>query len=467
MNIQAPPPHDEATEEAVLGAVLMSDHWLDVALVDAGLTSDDFYRPRNQTVFSKMVDLQADSQPIDTATLCAALEGSGQFVDGLTRDYVEALATKVPSLGNTRSYAMIIKENSLLRSLVDATHTIQDSITMRSGDPRELIEQAQATITGIGHGTAVNQPVKIDEALMAEIAHLEQIEKDGKSLTGTPSGFAELDALTGGFQPNRLIVLAARPSMGKSVMGGAWAVEAARAGFPTLFVSLEMEQGEIVQRLLAAETNIHGERFRTGTIGKPNWRSISNDANALGSLPLWIEHAPDLTVLQLRTMARRLDQRTRKTYKRGLGLIVVDYLQLLTPTDRTRPRPEQVGDMSKNLKAMAGELQVPVVAVSQLNRAVDARKPPRPVLSDLKDSGSVEQDADMVAFIYRDEYYKREKSKRPGTADLIVAKHRNGGIKDIELGFAAATPKFLPDPLYNPEYSAPVALPDDDDIDQF
>lgn len=460
------PPHDDEAEAAVLGAILLADSWLDTALVDVNLVSDDFYRPRHRTIFSAMVDLQADSQPIDTLTLSAYLSSRGLLDDEIGRDYIETLVGRTPAIGNTRQYAQIVKDNAQLRGLTGAAWEILEDVGNQNGSVRELVDSAQAKLSDVGADHTVNQPVLIGEALAEELVRLEQQEQTGKPITGTPTGFDEFDQLTGGLQPGRLVVLAARPSMGKSVLGAQWALNAAKSGAPVLMVSLEMDQAEVVQRLLAAETKIDGARFRGGSIGKPNWSKIMKAAETLSSLPFWFEYSTDLTVLQLRTMARRIDQLSRKKFKRGLGLVVVDYLQLLTPTDRTRPRPEQVGDMSKNLKALAGELAVPVVAVSQLSRLVDSRKPPRPILSDLRDSGQVEQDADLVAFIYREDYYKREKSKRPGAADLIVAKQRNGGVGDIELGFVSTTPRFLESPLDVPIPAGPTPLDDDDDIDK-
>lgn len=436
-------------ETAVLGSVLLSDNWLDALLVDVALTSDDFYRDRHRLIFAAMTSLRAVGEPVDTLTVANHLKTTGTLEEAGGRAYVETLPERVPSIANAVKYGQIVKDSSLQRSVLLATHTIQGALDA-GGEAQDIIDLAQREILNINYETASTRPVTLGEAISAELESLERSALDKRQITGAPSGFGEIDALTGGFQPGNLIVLAARPSMGKTALGGQWAINAAAKDLPTVLVSLEMNRGELVQRFLALRTGIEGSRIRRGDLGKSEWPKVLEASQELDRLPLWIDDAPQgVTVLTLRSKLRRLDTMARARHKRGLGLVVVDYLQLLRPLDPKMGRVQQVAEMSHGLKSIARELACPVVALSQLSRAVETRKPPIPILSDLRDSGDIEQDADLVAFLYREDYYRKD-SIRKGVADLILAKHRNGPIGELELGFMPLTPKFLPNPLISP-----------------
>jgi replicative DNA helicase len=289
----------------------------------------------------------------------------------------------------------------------------------------------------IGHDGGTSEMRSLEAILHDEIDKLEELSKTDVGLTGTPSGFADLDALTGGFQPGNLIVLAARPSMGKSAAATNIAEYAAvEAGVPVALFSLEMSETELAHRFLASQARVSSDDLRKGRVRAEKWPKVLKAVEKLARAPIFVDDSSDMSVLELRAKSRRLAAR------HGLGLVVVDYLQLMRPEGRPdSSRVEQIGQISRGLKILARELEVPVIAVSQLSRAVESRNPPVPMLSDLRESGSIEQDADVVMFIYRDEYYNKE-SERLGEADMIVAKHRNGPIGDVALTFLPKYPKF-------------------------
>jgi replicative DNA helicase len=277
----------------------------------------------------------------------------------------------------------------------------------------------------------------IAEVLDEEIDKLHRLSIEGTALTGTPSGFKDLDELTGGFQPGNLIIIAARPSMGKSALVTNIAENAAiDYNRPVALFSLEMSETELAQRFVASQARVKGEELRKGRVAEHRWAKIVEASQRLANAPLFIDDSSDVGMLEIRAKARRLHQQNE------LGLIIVDYLQLMRPDHTIESRVQQVGEMSRGLKILARELNVPVIALSQLSRAVETRTDKRPILSDLRESGQIEQDADLVAFIYREEYYDKE-SEREGIADIIIAKHRNGALGDVELTFAKEYPKFL------------------------
>jgi len=277
----------------------------------------------------------------------------------------------------------------------------------------------------------------IDEILHDELKKMEKLSREGTALTGTPSGFRDLDEITGGFQPGNLVIIAARPSMGKSALVTNIAENAAiDHGKPVALFSLEMSETELAQRFVASQGRIKGDLLRKGRVADNKWPDILKASARLAAAPLYVDDSSDVGILEIRAKARRLHQQS------PLGLIIIDYLQLLRADARVESRVQQVGEMSRGLKILARELDVPVIALSQLSRAVEARTDKRPILSDLRESGQIEQDADLVAFIYREEYYDKE-SERAGIADIIIAKHRNGALGDVELTFAKEYPKFL------------------------
>jgi replicative DNA helicase len=335
-----------------------------------------------------------------------------------------------------RHYARIVREHSLMRRLLTTTYEIQASVAQQEGDARTLVEQAERSMLEVAHDDRQKDFRTIDEILDDELRKMEKLSREGTSLTGTPSGFRDLDEITGGFQPGNLIVLAARPSMGKSTLATNIAENAAiDHGRPVALFSLEMSETELAHRFIASQAKISSDELRKGRVKGERWPKVLKAVEKLASAPIFIDDSSDIGILEVRAKARRLHAR------HGLDLLIVDYLQLMRPDGRSESRVEQIGQISRGLKILARELEIPVIAVSQLSRAVESRNPPIPMLSDLRESGNIEQDADLVMFVYREEYYNRE-SERLGEADLIMAKHRNGPIGDVTMTFLPKYPRF-------------------------
>jgi replicative DNA helicase len=434
------PPHNEEAEASVLGAILLTEQALDGVFLEVGLRPDDFYRPRHQLIFGAMVRLKEKAAPeaVDALTVSEELRRTGELESAGGEAYVHSLPTVVPALGAVLDYARIVKETALLRSVLSATREIQDDVLGRRGEARELIERAESVLFKIGHDGGTAEMRTIETVLHEEIDKLEELSRSDVGLTGTPSGFNDIDDLTGGFQPGNLIVVAARPSMGKSTLATNIAENAAiEAGRPVALFSLEMSETELAHRFIASQAKVSSDELRKGRVRADRWPKVLRAVEKLARAPIYIDDSSDIGVLEMRAKARRLHARAEN----GLGLLIVDYLQLIRPDGRADSRVEQVGQISRGLKILARELEIPVIAVSQLSRAVESRNPPVPMLSDLRESGQVEQDADVVMFVYREEYYDRE-SERLGEADIIFAKHRNGPVGQVTLTFQPRFPRF-------------------------
>src|SRR5436190_23004305 len=432
------PPQNQEAETSVLGAILLSEQALDGLLIDVKLKPDDFYRERHRLVFKAMIRLKdkTDPEPVDVLTVCEELDRAGELEEAGGTAYVHSLPNLVPAAGNAKHYAKIVKGHAMLRNLLAEARDIQDSVFTFSGEPRELIEQAESKLFRIAHDERTGELRSIQDVPHDELDKLEAISRHGIAMTGTPSGFTDIDELTGGFQPGNLIVLAARPAMGKSALVTNMAENAAvDHAKPVALFSLEMSETELAQRFIASQAKLNGDDLRKGRVKPERWPKVVNATQKLAAAPLFIDDSSDLGILELRAKARRLHSR------HNLGLVIVDYLQLMRPEHPSDSRVEQIGQISRGLKLLARELNIPVIAVSQLSRAVESRPYKRPLLSDLRESGQIEQDADLVMFIYRDEYYNRD-SERPGEADIIIAKHRNGPVGEVILTFLSRYPKF-------------------------
>jgi len=437
-NGNVPPQNDEA-EVAVLGTILLTEQALDQIFVELKLTAEDFYRPRHGVIFRAMLRLKEKAEPeaVDALTVSDDLNRHNELEEAGGAAYIHALPTMVPAAGAVRDYARIVRDHSMLRRLLGAAREIQENVAAHGGDPRALVEQAEQAIFRAAHDHDTSQVRSIEDVLHEELDKLERLSKEGQSLTGTPSGFRDLDEITGGFQPGNLIVLAARPAMGKSALAANIAENAAvDHGKSVALFSLEMSDGELAQRFIASRGKISGESLRKGRVKPEQWPKVLAATEKLTKAPLFIDDSSDLGVLELRAKARRLHQH------HPLGLLIVDYLQLMRAEDPRDGRVEQVGKMSRGLKILARELHIPVIAVSQLSRAVEARPDKRPLMSDLRESGNIEQDADLVMFVYRDEYYNKE-SEKQGIAEVLISKHRNGPIGGLELTFLDRYPKFM------------------------
>src|SRR6185312_3557856 len=423
-------PHNLEAEQSVLGAILLSDRSLYALVIEEGLRADDFYRERHAVIYEAMLGLYNESEPVDVLTVIDRLKQMGKLEDVGGQAAVDELTGVVPAAGHARRYAQIVRENALLRRLLQTSYVIQESVLGHEAPPRELVEQAEKAMLEVARDDRQQDFRAIEEVLHDELDKMHRLSIEGTALTGTPSGFKDLDEITGGFQPGNLIIIAARPAMGENA--------AVEHGKPVALFSLEMAEAELAQRFVASQARIKGEELRKGRVSEQRWPKILAASQRLAAAPLWVDDSSDVGMLEIRAKARRLHSQCEN----GLGLIIVDYLQLMRTDSRYDSRVTAVGELSRGLKILARELGVPVIALSQLSRAVETRPDKKPQLSDLRESGNLEQDSDLVMFIYRDEYYN-EDSDRPGEADLIIAKHRNGAVGKVTLTFQKEYPKFM------------------------
>jgi len=437
----ATPPHSLEAEQSVLGAILLSERAMYPLVVEEGLKPEDFHRSRHRLVFAAMLALYREGEAIDVLTVAEHLRTQGRLEEAGGAAAIDELTGGVPAAAHVRHYARIVRGHALLRRLLATTQEIQTAVAERRAEPRVLVERAERAMLDVAHDDRAKDFRSVEEVLDDELDKLHKLSVEGTALTGTPSGFTDLDELTGGFQPGNLIIIAARPSMGKSALVTNIAENASiDHGRAVALFSLEMSETELAQRFVASQARIKGEELRKGRVAEHRWPKILEASQRLARAPLFIDDSSDVGMLEVRAKARRLHQ------QHELGLVIVDYLQLMRPDHSLESRVLQVGEMSRGLKILARELHVPVIALSQLSRAVETRgqslDSKRPLLSDLRESGSIEQDADLVIFIFREEYYDRD-TEREGIADLIIAKHRNGALGDVELTFAKEYPKFL------------------------
>ncbi len=435
----AVPPHNLEAEKSVLGAVLLDDRHLHALLVEEHLRPEHFYREQHGAVFAAMLALYDTDRKIDHLTVAEVLREHGKLEEAGGPAAIEELAGWVPAAGHAREYGRIVRDESQKRALLTASYEIQASVLAREAPARDLVERAERMMLEVAHDDRQKKIRSVADILHDEMDKLHRLSISKTALTGTPSGFRDLDGMTGGFQPGNLVVIAARPSMGKSALVANIAENAVLAGHAVALFSLEMSESELAQRFVASQAKIKGEDLRRGKVAESRWPTILEACQRLAEAPLFVDDSSDTGVLEVRAKARRLHHQL----KDGLGLIIVDYLQLMRHEGRIESRVEQVSQISRGLKSLARELKVPVIALSQLSRAVEQRGgEKKPILSDLRESGAIEQDADLVMFIYRDEYYDRD-SERPGEADIIIAKHRNGPVGDVVLTFQKEYPKFM------------------------
>src|SRR3954453_12590280 len=376
------PPHNLEAEMSVLGAILISDRTLYALVIEEGLKPEDFYRERHRIIYDAILRLYREGEPIDVLTVTEQIKQRGQLDEVGGDGAVDALAGAVPSVANARRYAQIVRENALMRRLLTATYEIQTEVAERSYAPRDLVERAEKMVLEVAHDDRQADFRAIKEILYDELEKMQRLSAEGTALTGTPSGYNDLDEITGGFQPGNLIVVAARPSMGKSTLVTNIAENAAidhnRA---VALFSLEMSETELAQRFVASQGRIFGDKLRKGRVPENEWPRILEASQRLARAPLFIDDSSDIGILDIRAKARRLHAQAPG----GLGLIIIDYLQLMRPEPGTDNRVEQVGAMSRGLKILARELGVPVIALSQLSRAVEQRHDKKLILSDLRE----------------------------------------------------------------------------------
>jgi replicative DNA helicase len=428
-------PWSPEAEQAVLGAMLLDQ---DAALRAAELLDhSQFYQDAHRRLFRAAVALTEQRVVIDHITLRNELSRRDELDLVGGADYIAELVDSVATAANLEHHARIIREKAILRRLIEASTSIIQEAYDGHQSANELLDHAEGRIFRISQERRQEGFVRIKEMLWPTMERIETLQKSGKSVTGVPSGFEDLDALTSGFQRSELVIIAARPSMGKTAFVLNVAANAAHEGHGIAIFSLEMSKDAIVQRLLCAEARVDSQRVRRGMLRDTDFTALARAAGWLQQCPIWIDDSPALTLLEMRSKARRLRADNE------VGLIVVDYLQLMRSPEYSENRVQEISDISRSLKGLARELDMPVIALSQLSRASEQRGGERkPILSDLRDSGAIEQDADVVVFIHRPEYYDREDESKRGIAEIMLAKHRNGPTGDVTLAFHRELTRF-------------------------
>lgn len=429
------PPSDNAAEQSVLGAMLLSkDAIADVVEV---LRENDFYRPAHQAIYSAILDLYGRGEPADAVTVAADLTRIGEIGRVGGAPYLHTLVSMVPTAANAGYYGRIVREKAILRRLVEAGTRIVAMGYAGQGDVDQTVDRAQAEVYDVTDRRTSEDYAPLSDIMGDALNEIEAISNRNGEMIGVPTGFTELDKLTNGLHPGQLIIVAARPAIGKSTLG----VDIARAasikhGLSSVIFSLEMSRSEIVMRLLSAEAQVPLHHMRAGTMSDGDWTKLANKMGVVSEAPLFIDDSPNMTLMEIRAKCRRLKQR------HDLRLVIVDYLQLMTSGKRVESRQQEVSEFSRSLKLLAKELSVPVIAISQLNRGPEQRTDKKPMLSDLRESGSLEQDADMVVLLHREDAYEKE-SPRAGEADFIVAKHRNGPTATVTVAFQGHYSRFV------------------------
>ncbi|HZG74369.1 MAG TPA: replicative DNA helicase [Paenibacillus sp.] len=430
------PPQNLEAEQAVLGAILLDS--VAIITVMETLKPEDFYRQAHQFIFEAMVDLNGDNEPIDLITLTTRLQAKQQLAEIGGIQYLTELASAVPTAANVSYYAKIVEEKSMLRRLIRTATEIVTNGYAGSDDIGILLGEAEQRILEISNRKSSTGFISIKDVLMEVFEKVEKLYNDRGKTTGIPSGFPDLDKMTAGFQRSDLIIVAARPSVGKTAFSLNVAQNVAvRAKETVAIFSLEMSAAQLVQRIICAEANVDAGRIRTGTLEGDDWEKLTMAIGTLSEAEIYIDDTPAITVADIRAKCRRLKK------EKGLGMILIDYLQLIAGRGKAgENRQQEVSEISRTLKQIARELEVPVIALSQLSRGVEQRQDKRPMMSDLRESGSIEQDADIVAFLYRDDYYDKESEKK-NIIEIIIAKQRNGPVGTVELVFLKNFNKFV------------------------
>ena len=429
------PPQNLEAEESVLGAMMLSPGA--IGAVSEIVDASDFYRESHAKIYRSALGLYAKGEPVDAITLVDELEERGELEEAGGRVRLHELAALVPATANAAHYARIVREMATLRGLIAAGQHIAQLGWERPGETQMLVDRAEQIVFDLSQSRVSTEFSHIEELLKESFERITTLYEAGADVTGVPSGFRDLDRLTSGFQAGNLIVVAARPSMGKSALGLCIAANLAlRHETPVALFTLEMSKSEVTQRLLCSEAKVESQRLRTGKLSQDDWPRLVAAGDKLMKAPIYVDDTGSITMMEIRSKARRL-----KTREPNLGLIIVDYLQLMTSGTSAENRVQEVSQISRALKVLARDLDVPILAMSQLSRAVEQRHDKRPILSDLRESGSIEQDSDLVMFVYRDEYYN-EDSDQQGLAEVILAKHRNGPTGTEKLSFLKRYAKF-------------------------
>jgi replicative DNA helicase len=451
--LDKPLPQNPEAERSILGSIILDNHSL--YRVAGALLAEDFYRDGHRVIFEAMTALAEQSRPIDLLTLKEELSKRSQLEAAGGSAYISSLIDGIPDLSNIERYAAIVKEKSTMRRLVLLGNSMMKAAIDAPNEPADVLDLAERSIFAIAEQNATTGFISIDKITQTNLAAIEKMQHAGRLLTGLPTGFDAFNEMTSGFQKQDLLILAARPSMGKTSLmlniaealsipdkSGSRSAEDLHA---VGIFSLEMSKEQLGLRILSSEANVSSQLIRAGILSERNWNDLAEAAARVARAPIWIDDTPSIDIMELRAKARRLKREHR------LDMIMVDYLQLMTARSKVESRQQEISAISRGLKGVAKELDVPLLSLSQLSRKPDQRTGDhRPQLSDLRESGSIEQDADIVFFIYRDEVYNRESEDR-GVAEIIIAKQRNGPIGDFKLVFRNDITKFLnymPEPEY-------------------
>jgi replicative DNA helicase len=433
--LERPLPQNLEAERSILGAILLDNHALNAAIEN--LKPEDFFLEQHRRVFNQMIALGESQQAIDLVTLTESLHRVGELESSGGAPYLAALADGMPRVSNVEHYARIVREKALLRNLIHATHNIQQRALEGEDGADTILDNAESSIFALAEDRVKAGLIPVKDIVRDNFERLEKIFREGKSITGVSTGYTELDKLLSGLQPSELLILAARPSQGKTALALNFAENISiRAGLPVAFFSLEMSKESLLQRLVASVAQIDAHKFRSGHLSREDWRRMTEALGTISSAPLWIDDAGSTSVLEIGAKARRLKR------DKGLAMVVVDYLQLITGRGRFNNRQEEVSSISRGLKGLAKELQLPVLVLSQLTRAPE-REERGPQLSDLRESGAIEQDADVVMFIYRPHWAKMDASpEERDQAEIQVAKQRNGPTDKVRFVFRSRLTRF-------------------------
>lgn len=429
------PPHNIEAEQAVIGAIFLEPNAFSTA--SERIESKDFYRANHQVIFEAMFDLFEKGEPIDMVTVTTLLSNSEKLEIAGGVPYLTDIAGSVPTAANIDYYSQIVEEKAVLRRLIQTASDIVTNTFSKEDEVEEALDDAERTILEVSSRKNVNAFQPIKDVLIEVYDNIEQLHQAEDDVTGVSTGYRDLDRMTSGFQRNDLIIIAARPSMGKTAFALNIAQNVAiKTNENVAIFSLEMGAGQLVQRMLCAEGNIDSQRLRTGKLEQDDWGKLTMAMGSLSHAGIYIDDSPGIRVSDIRSKCRRLKQ------EHGLGMIIIDYLQLIQGSGNSREnRQQEVSEISRALKGLARELEVPLIALSQLSRGVESRQDKRPMMSDLRESGSIEQDADIVGFLYREDYYEEEPEHQ--NIEIILAKQRNGPTGTVELAFVKEYNKFV------------------------
>ena len=434
MELGKVPPHDIEAEQAVLGSML-TDKDAVISAIEI-LKVEDFYREDNKAIYTAILNLYQNSEPVDIITLKSELISEGNFekVGGL--EYLASLPDKVPTTANVQKYVKIVKEKATLRELIKTANEIIELGYSPTEELEDIIDSSERKIFNIAQNKSQKGYSPIKDVLIETFTKLEELYNRKQYVTGVPTGFTDLDYKTAGLQNSDLILIAARPAMGKSAFALNIASNAAlKANTPVVIFSLEMSKDQMVNRIMCSEAMVDSNKVRTGKIEEDDWIKLASSIGPLSESEIYIDDTPGISVMEIRAKCRKLK------LEKNIGLVVIDYLQLVQGNKKSSSREQEISEISRSLKILAKEINVPVIALSQLSRAPEQRPDHRPMLSDLRESGAIEQDADIVMFLYRDDYYNQDTEKR-NIAEVIIAKHRGGSTGTVELLWLGNYTKF-------------------------